>query len=44
MGELVPKTPAPGAVQGEYPGDPGHQKEPQGHVAAKRTRNMFQQV
>jgi hypothetical protein len=42
--KLVPKTPTSGTVQSVYPGDPGHQKEPQGHFAAKLTRNMFQWV
>jgi len=42
--KLVPKTPTSGTVQSVYPGDLGHQKELQGHVTAKPTRNIFQQV
>jgi hypothetical protein len=42
VGKLIPKTPTSGTVQSVYPGDLGHQKEPQGHFAAKLTCNMFQ--
>ena len=42
VGKLVPKTPTSGTVQSVYPGDLGHQKGLQGHLAAKLTRNMFQ--
>jgi len=44
VGKLVPKTPTSGTVQSVYPGDVGYQKEPQGHFAAKLTRNMFQSI